>query len=48
MDKDQFEKTAKAVAFVIHTFMKRLDELEEQIETVIERLDEISGDRSSG
>lgn len=47
MDKDQFEKAVKSAAFIIHTFMKRLDELEEQIETVIERLDEILEDRSN-
>ena len=42
MDKDQFEKAVKAVAFVIHTFMKRFDELEKQIEALDEKFDRIS------
>ena len=47
MDKDQAEKVIKAAAFLVHTFMKRLDELEEQIEAVAERLDEILEDRTT-
>jgi len=43
VDKDQFEKAVKSAAFIIHTFMKRLDELEEQIEALDEKFDRISG-----